>query len=162
MKVLTISFLYSDIQIPIHTSYNMGLLKQTWRFKTFLHAQGFDLCSSSKRYVCITHTFLLIDEQCLLKKLYRRSENDTAKEMHAVTHKKENTKDRKERKKYEKYRICHLYSLQARTGYACLRIWCWCFIVLYLLHIILMLLPYQTQIQHFDSFNGCFSCLTDK
>ena len=39
VKVLTISFLYSDIQIPIHTSYNMGLLKQT--------AQGFDLCSPS-------------------------------------------------------------------------------------------------------------------
>ena len=31
VKVLTISFLYSDIQISIH-SFNMGLLKQTLRF----------------------------------------------------------------------------------------------------------------------------------
>ena len=29
VKVSTISFLYLDIQIPIHTSYNMDLLKQT-------------------------------------------------------------------------------------------------------------------------------------
>ena len=64
MKVLTISFLYSDIQIPMHTSCNMGLLKQTWRLESFLHAQGFGLCLSSKIYVC-THTFLLEDKQCL-------------------------------------------------------------------------------------------------
>ena len=91
MKVLTIlpTFTDSDIQIPIHTSYNMGLLKQTLRFKSFLHVQGFGLCSPSKRYVCITHAFLLEDKQSLLlKKLYLRSENDPAKEMHAVTHKK--------------------------------------------------------------------------
>ena len=100
MKVLTITFLYSDIQLPIHTSYNMGLLKQTWRFESILHAQGFGLCSSSKRHVCITHTFLLEDKQCLLKKLYLRSENDPAKEMHALHIKKENMKDKKEREKY--------------------------------------------------------------
>ena len=70
----------------------MGLLKQTWRFKSFLHAQGFGLYSSSKRYMCITHTFLLEEKQCLLKKLYLRSEKDPAKEMHTVTHKKENMK----------------------------------------------------------------------
>ena len=42
VNVLTISILYSDIQIPIqqYTSYNMGLLKQTWRFKSFLHAKA--------------------------------------------------------------------------------------------------------------------------
>ena len=124
MKVLTISFLYSHIQIPIHTSYNMGLLKQTWRFKSILHAQGFDLCSSSKRYVCITHTFLSEDEQCLLKKLYLRSENDSAKEMHDITHKKENMKDKKEREKYEMMECAPYYSLQVQKGYACLRIWC--------------------------------------
>ena len=101
MKVLTISFLYSDTQISVHTSYNMGLLKQAGRFKSFVHAQGFDLCSSSKRYVCITHKFLLDNERCLRKKLYLRSENDPAKEMHIVTHKKENMKDKKEREKYE-------------------------------------------------------------
>ena len=114
MKVLTISFLYSDIQIPIHTQDNMGLLKQTWRFKTFLHAQGFDLCSSSKRYACITHTFLLEDEKCLLKKLYLRSDNNPAKEMRVVTHKKENMKDKKEREKYEMLEYATYYSLQAR------------------------------------------------
>ena len=91
VKVLTISFLYSDIQMPVHTSYNMGFLKQTRRFKSFLHTQSFGFCSSSKRYVCITHTFLLEDKQCPLKKLYLRSENDSAKEMHAVTHTKRKT-----------------------------------------------------------------------
>ena len=64
---------------PIHTSYNMGLFKQTWRFKSFLPAQCFGLWSFSKRYVCITHTFLLEDKQCLLKKLHLRSENGPAK-----------------------------------------------------------------------------------
>ena len=94
-------FLYSDKQIPIHASYYMGLLKQTGVLNLFMHAQGFDLCSSSKRYVCITHTFLLEDEQCILKKLYLRSENDPAKEMHAFTHRKENTKEKKEREIHE-------------------------------------------------------------
>ena len=47
--------------------------------------------------VCVTHTFLLDNEQCPLKKLYLRSENDPAKEMHTVTHTKENMKDKKER-----------------------------------------------------------------
>ena len=48
VNVLTSSILYSDILILIqqYISYNMGLLKQTWRFKSFLHAQGFVLCSS--------------------------------------------------------------------------------------------------------------------
>ena len=94
----------------------MGLLKQTWRFKSFLHAQGFDLCSSSKRYVCITHTFLLQDEEYLLKKLYLRSEIDPAKVMHAVAHKKENLKNKKEREKYEILEYATNYSLQARKG----------------------------------------------
>ena len=93
MNIFTISFLYSD-----YTSYSKGLLKQTWRCKSFLHAQGFDLCSSSKRCVYHTHILFLEDEQCLLKKLYLRSENDTAKEMHAVTHSKENMKDKKREK----------------------------------------------------------------
>ena len=55
VNVLTISNLYSDIQIPIqhYTSYNMRLLKQTWRFKCFLHAQGFGLCSSFKE-MCVS------------------------------------------------------------------------------------------------------------
>ena len=78
----------------------MGLLKQACRFKSFLRAQGFGPCTSSKKYVCITHTFPLEDKQCLFKKMYLRSENDPAKEMHAVTHKKENTKDKKEPEKY--------------------------------------------------------------
>ena len=45
-----------------------GLLKtfMPWRFRYFLHARGFDLCSSSKRYLCIIHTFFLDDEQYLL------------------------------------------------------------------------------------------------
>ena len=116
VKVLTISFLYSDIQVPIHTSYNMGLLKQTWRFKSFLHAQGFDLCSSSKRYMCFTHTFLLEDKQCLLKKLYLRSENDPAKEVHAVTYKTENIKDKKEHEKYQMLEYAPYYSFQVRKG----------------------------------------------
>ena len=53
--VLTISILYSDIHIPIqqYMSYNMGLLRQTWRFKSFLHAQGFDLCSYLEEIVCL-------------------------------------------------------------------------------------------------------------
>ena len=55
VKVLTISFLHSHMQIPINTSYNMGLLKQTWCYKSFLHAQGFSLCSTSKICV-ISHT----------------------------------------------------------------------------------------------------------
>ena len=87
------------MQIPIHQSYNVGLLKQTFRFKYFLHAVGSDLCSITKRYVCITHTFLLEDKQCLLRKLYLKSENDPAKEMHAVTQKKESIKDKKQREK---------------------------------------------------------------
>ena len=63
-----------------------------------LRAQGFGLCSSSKRYVCITYACLLEDKQCLFKKLYHRSENDPAKEMHVVSHKKNNNiKDKKER-----------------------------------------------------------------
>ena len=70
---------------------------QIWRFKAFVLAQAFALCSSSERYVCITHTFLLDNEQCLLKTLYRRSENNPAKELHSVTHKQENIKDKKER-----------------------------------------------------------------
>ena len=80
----------------------MGLLKQK-RFKSFLHTQGFDLCSSSKRCVCNTHThtFRLEDKQYLLKKLHLRSENGSAKEVHAVTHKKENMKGKKGREKYE-------------------------------------------------------------
>ena len=89
----------------------MSLLKQIWRFKSFLHAQGFDLSSSSKRYVFITHTFLLDDEQCLLKKLYLRSEK--VKEIHAVTHKKENMKDKTEREKHEMLEYATYYSLQA-------------------------------------------------
>ena len=109
---LTVSFLYSAIQIPIHTSYNMGLFEQIWHFKSFLHAQAFDLCSSSKRYVCITHIFLLEDEKCLLKKLYLRSENDPAKEMHTITHKKENMKDKKEREKYEMLEYAILQALK--------------------------------------------------
>ena len=68
--------------------------------------------ASSKRYVCITHTFLLEDKQCLLKKLYLRSENDPAKQMHAVTHKKENNK--KEREKYEMLEYAPYYTLQIR------------------------------------------------
>ena len=50
VNVLIISILYSDIQIPIqqYTSYNMGSLKQTWRFKSFMHAEGVDLCSYLK------------------------------------------------------------------------------------------------------------------
>ena len=55
VNVLTISILYSDIQIPIqqYTSYYMSLLKQTWHFKSFLHAKGFDLCSSLKE-MCVS------------------------------------------------------------------------------------------------------------
>ena len=52
-------------------------------------------------YLLITHTFHLEDEQCLLKKLYLKSENDPAKDMHAVTHKNESIKDKNEREKYE-------------------------------------------------------------
>ena len=96
---------------------NMGLLKQTWRFKSYVHAQGFDICSYSKRYMCITHKFLLDNEQCLLKKLYLRSEIDPAKEMHTVTYKKENMKDKKEREKYEMLEYATFYNcLQARKG----------------------------------------------
>ena len=95
VKVLSISFLHSDLKIPIHTSSNMG----HGVLNLFPRVQGFDLCSSSKRYVCITHIFLLEDEQCLLKKLYLRLENDPAKEMHTVTHKRENMKGKKEREK---------------------------------------------------------------
>ena len=36
---------------------------------------------------------------CVSHTLYLRSENDPAKEMHTVTHKKENIKDKKEREK---------------------------------------------------------------
>ena len=61
-----------------------------------------DMCVSH------THTFLLDSEQCLLKKLYLRSENDTAKEMHSVTHKKENMKDNEEPEKVRNARIYHL------------------------------------------------------
>ena len=64
----------------------------------------------------ITHTFLLEDKQCLLKKLYLRSENDPAKEMHAITHNKENMKDKKEREKYEMLEYAPYYSLQVRKG----------------------------------------------
>ena len=83
--------------------------------KKNMHAQGFDFCSSSKRYVCNTHTFLLEDEQCTLKKMYLRLENYPAKEMHALTHKKENTKD-KDGKKYEMLEYATYYSFQARKG----------------------------------------------
>ena len=61
-----------------------------------------------------SHTLLLDDGQCLLEKLYLRSENDPAKEMHAVTHKKENMKDMKEREKNEMLEYVTYYSLQAR------------------------------------------------
>ena len=84
----------------------MGLFEQIWHFKSFLHAQAFDLCSSSKRYVCITRIFLLEDEKCLLKKLYLRSKNDT------ITHKKENMKDKKEREKYEMLEYAILQALK--------------------------------------------------
>ena len=116
MKILTKSFLYPDIQILMHTAYNMGLLKQTWSFKSCLITQSFSRCSSSKRYVCITHTFLLEDKQCLLKKQYLRSENDPAKEMHAVTHKKQNLNDKKEREKYEILECVPYHSLKVRKG----------------------------------------------
>ena len=87
MKVLAISFLYSDIQIPINTSHNMGLLKQTWRFNLFC------------MLAVLVSVHLLKEKQCLLRKLYLRSENDPAKQMHAVTHKNENMNDKKEREK---------------------------------------------------------------
>ena len=55
VNVSAISILYSDIHIPIqqYTLYSMGLLKQTWRFKSYMHVQGFYLCSASKRNVCV-------------------------------------------------------------------------------------------------------------
>ena len=63
--------------------------------------------------MCVSHThFVLDNEQWLLKKLYLRSENDTAKEMHTVTHKKENMKDKKERKKYDMLEYATYYTLQ--------------------------------------------------
>ena len=64
----------------------------------------------------------LEDKQCLLKKLHLRSENDHTKEMHAVTHKKENMKYKKEREKYEILEYPTYYSLQARKGLARVRI----------------------------------------
>ena len=85
--------------------------------------------------------------------------------MHAITHTKENMKDTKEREKYEMLEYATFYSLQSRKGYACLRIRygadaisMFGLIMLYLQHIIL---PYQKQLKYFDSFNDCFSCLTD-
>ena len=65
--------------------------------------------------MCITQTFLLEDEQCILKKLYLRSENDPAKAMHVVTHKNENTNDKKEREKYEMLEYATYY-FQSRKG----------------------------------------------
>ena len=63
--------------------------------------------------MCVSHTHYFLDnEQCLLKKLYLRSENDPAKEMHTVTHKKENMKDKKEREKYEMLEYATYYTLQ--------------------------------------------------
>ena len=61
-----------------------------------------------------THTFRLEAEQCLLKKQYIRSENDPAKNTHAVSHKKESMKLKKEREKVRNVRICHLL-LSARS-----------------------------------------------
>ena len=90
----------------------MGLLKQTWSFKSFLHALSFCLCSSSKRHVCTIHTFLL-ENKHLLMKLNLRSEKDPAKEIH-VSRKKENMKDKKEREKYEMLEYAAYYSLQVR------------------------------------------------
>ena len=49
-------------------------------------------------------------------KLYLRSENDPAKEMHTVTHKKEKMKDKWERGKYEMLEYATDYPLQARKG----------------------------------------------
>ena len=66
--------------------------------------------------MCVTHTIRLGDEQCLLKKLNLRSENDPAKKMHAVTHKKENVKDTKEREKYEMLEYATYYSFQAQKA----------------------------------------------
>ena len=85
----------------------MGFLKQTGVLLFFVHAQGFDLCS--EKDMCVS-------EKCLLMKLYLRSENDPAKEMHTVTHKKENMKDKWEREKYEMLEYASYYSLQARKG----------------------------------------------
>ena len=67
--------------------------------------------------ICVYYTHISFgDEQCLLKKLYLRSEHEPAKEMHAVIHKKENIKDTKEREKYEMLEYATYYSLQARKG----------------------------------------------
>ena len=48
--------------------------------------------------------------------MYLRSENDPAKEMHAVTHKKEDMNDTKEQVKYEMLEYAPFYSLQVRKG----------------------------------------------
>ena len=90
VKVLTISFYIQSYKYR----YIFHIVR-VLRFKSFLHAQGFGVCSSSKRYVYIHKHFVWKIQKCLLKKLYLRSENDPAKEMHAVTHKKENMKIRK-------------------------------------------------------------------
>ena len=51
-----------------------------------------------------------------VKKLYLRSENDPAKEMHAVTHKKETMKDKKEQEQYEMLEYAPYYSFQVQKG----------------------------------------------
>ena len=116
-----------------------------------MHAQGFDLCSSYKRYVCITqpHAFLLDNRQCLLKKLYLRSENDPAKEMHTVTHKKETMKDTNERGKYKMLEYATYYTLikhettKRALEYGADAISMFGLIMLCLQHIILKLILYQ-------------------
>ena len=69
--------------------------------------------------------------------------------MHAVTHEKQNLKDKKERKKEQNVKICHLLLSSRRTyEYGADAIRMFGLIMLYLQHIILKLLPYQKQLKH--------------